>query len=67
MMKDMFLLARGEIFVAFLEEATDMLTSPISAKAASQVESCLEHAFVQVGMQSSPLLGMFAIDIDHSV
>lgn len=53
MVKDMFLLAKGDFFVAFLEEATEALTGPITSKSSAEVESCFEHAFVEVRVKRS--------------
>ncbi|EGD83353.1 hypothetical protein PTSG_03961 [Salpingoeca rosetta] len=66
LVKDMFLLGKGDFFVAFLEEATDALTGPITSKSSAEVQSCFENAFVEVGLDKSPLMSMFTVDVDQA-
>eukprot|EP01147_Barroeca_monosierra_P009119 gene9119-1420_t len=61
--KDMFLLGKGDFFVAFLEEATDTLLGAITSTSPSEIETSFDNAFAEVNLSRSSLPSSFLIRI----
>ncbi|GFR74511.1 gamma-tubulin complex component [Elysia marginata] len=62
-MKDYFLLGRGELFLAFIDQAQHLLRSPVAAKTEHDVNRTFQHAARNVLIDNDSLLQRFRLTV----
>lgn len=62
-MKDYFLLGRGELFLAFIDQAQHLLRCPVAAKTEHDVNRTFQHAARNVLIDNDSLLQRFRLTV----
>lgn len=62
-MKDYFLLGRGELFLAFIDQASHLLRTPVSSTTEHDVNRAFQHAARNVLIDNDTLLQRFTLTV----
>jgi len=62
-MKDYFLLGRGELFLAFIDQASHLLRTPVSSTTEHDVNRAFQHAARNVLIDNDALLQRFTLTV----